>query len=115
MYAFFLLWGVKYPFNFRYMKISGKMRYFHITAVILVLLLPLPSPFILLFLDGYMITITSLPSVGAFGRNPDEFFYCFTIAATISLAITAILMEFVCWTVFQVQLLVARLHQYNYS
>ena len=101
MQAFFLLWSVKYPFNFRYMKRTGKMRYAHITGVLLVVFGPLLGPFLLL-IDGYVISVTDSPYLAAFGRNRDHFFFTFTLPATISLAATTILLDFMFWTILQV-------------
>lgn len=101
MQAFFLLWSVKYPINFRYMKRTGKMRYAHITGVLLVVLGPLLGPFLLL-IDGYLISPTDSPYLAAFGRNRDHFFLAFTVPATISLAATTILLDFMFWTILQV-------------
>ena len=102
MQAFFLLWSVKYPLNFRYLKRTGKMRYAHITAVLLILFGPLFGPFLLLA-DGYLISITDSPYLAGFGRNHHHFFIAFTVPATISLAATAILMCFIFWTILQVR------------
>ena len=101
--AFFLLWSVKYPVNFRYMKRTGKMRYAHIISVLIVLFGPLLGPFILL-IDGYHISVTDSPYLAAFGRNRDHFFIMFTVPACISLAATTILLDFMFWTILQVQL-----------
>ena len=101
MQAFFLLWSVKYPLKFRYMKCTGKMRYAHITGVLFILLGPLFGP-LLVLADGYLISLTDSPYLAAFGRNRDHFFIAFTVPATISLAATTILMCFIFWTILQV-------------
>ena len=74
MQAFFLLWSVKYPVYFRYLKRTGKMRYAHITGVLLILFGPLFGP-LLVLADGYLISITDSPYLAAFGRNRDHFFH----------------------------------------
>jgi hypothetical protein len=83
------------------MKRTGKMRYAHITGVLLVVFGPLLGPFLLL-IDGYLISVTDSPYLAAFGRNRDHFFFTFTVPATISLAATTILLDFMFWTILQV-------------
>ena len=105
MQAFFLFWCVKYPFSYRSMKVTGKLRHAHIIGVLVIVLAPLPGPLFLL-IDGLSIAITDNPSLAAFGRNPDHFFYIFTVPATTLLASTTILLEFIFWTIFQVRMYV---------
>ena len=101
MQAVFLIWGVKFPFNYKAMKGSGKLRYAHIIGVIVVVLGPLPGTLCLL-IDGLTTALTDNPSLAAFGRNRKHFFFIFSLPATILLATTAILLEFIFWTIFQV-------------
>ena len=101
MQALFLFWGVKFPLNYRAMKEIGRLRHAHIIGVLVVVLGPLPFS-LCLFIDGMTTVVTDNPSLAAFGRNPDHFFFTFTLPATLLLAATTILLELIFWAIFQV-------------
>ena len=100
-YAMFLFWAVRYPFNYRKIRTSGKMRYIHVTVFILAVLIPLPGPLIQLR-DGY-IKISNPPRF-CVGRNTDLFFFSYSIPNSIFLATTCILMVLVFWTILKVRM-----------
>ena len=51
-----LCWGIVFPFHYRRFKVEGRIKYIHITSVILALAMALPAISALLHLiDGYSI------------------------------------------------------------
>lgn len=49
-----LCWGIVFPFHYRRFKVEGRIKYIHITSVILALALPAISA-LLHLIDGYSI------------------------------------------------------------
>ena len=99
VHSIFLFWGVRFPFNYRSLKASGNVRYAHIISVLLVVILPIPGPFIILK-DGYL--ITDNPNLVAAGRNPDLTYFFFTLPSNTLLFITSVMLFLLFWTVFKV-------------
>jgi hypothetical protein len=99
LYSIFLFWGVRFPFHYRKIRVSGKMRYIHITSFVSAVVIPLPGSLIQLK-DGF-INISNPPRF-CVGCNTDLFFLSYTIPTTVFLAISCILMVFVFWTILKV-------------
>ena len=96
LHAIFLFWAVNFPFSYRQLRISRRMRYAHVISVLLGLIIPLPGP--LLFLkDGY---------VGAFefcsGRNAVLVHGMFAIPLSIFVGIAISLLMLTLWSIFKV-------------
>ena len=99
IHAGFVFWGLKYPFNYRMFKISGKIRYAHIISVLLAVVLPLPGALVHLK-GGYVITAS--PSLVCAGRNTDYTYFAFTLPLSVLLVITTCLIALILWTVLKV-------------
>ena len=66
-HAISLCWGILFPFHFRQMKLTKKLKYVHISTVLVALLLPIIPALLLLFKDGYVIIDT--PTTFCAGRS----------------------------------------------
>ena len=98
LHAVFLFWGVRYPFSYRQLKISGRIRYAHIISVILAVVVPLPAALVHLK-DGYIITAN--PTLVCAGRNTDFLYYTFILPISVVLVIATCLLVFMCWAIFK--------------
>lgn len=99
--AVFMFWSMAYPFSFRQLKISGRIRYAHIISVVLALLIPLPSVFT--HFNGGNIYITS-SVYPCLGRNYDYLYYSFILPMSILEVGGMILLVLIIWTIFKVRL-----------
>lgn len=98
LHAVFLFWGVAFPFSFRQLKDSGRIRYAHIISVVLAVVLPLPGPLIQLK-DGY--APGGPPSFLCFARNQDIYFYTFILPVSVIIGITSCLLVLILWIIFK--------------
>lgn len=96
----FLFCGVRFPYSYRHLKTSGRLRYAHIITVLSAVVLPIPGPLVLLFIDGYM--VTDHPNLITAARNPDLYFFLFTLPASILVAIICIMLVLTFWTILKV-------------
>ena len=99
VHAIFLFWAVHYPFSYRLLRVSGKMRYAHIISVLLALIIPLPGALIPLK-DGFITTRN--PTLVCVGRNVGFTFYTLILPLSIIIGITLCLLLFTFWTLFKV-------------
>lgn len=99
LHTVFMFWGVVYPFSYRQLKISGRIRYAHIISIILASVYPLPAALIHLQ-DGYIVTRS--PAYACLGRNTDHTFYTFVLPVSIILAAIVCLLVLVFWTILKV-------------
>ena len=99
LHTTFLFWGVVFPFSYRELRVSGRIRYAHIISVLLALIVPLLGALAPLK-DGYVITRN--PTLACQGRNSDHTYYTFILPATITLCITSCLLAVTFWTLFKV-------------
>ena len=100
LHASFLFWGVAFPFHYRQMKVSKRLKYAHVISVVLAVIIPLPGALVPLK-DGFV--VTSYPALACAVRNTDVTFYTLIVPLSIFLAITAILLVFMFWKIFKVQ------------
>ena len=98
-HAVFLFWAVVFPFSFRQLKLSGRMRYAHIISVILGILVPLPAGLTQLK-DGYAASFT--PTILCVGRNRDYTYYAFVLPSCIIMCTVSCLLVIIIWTIFKV-------------
>ena len=96
-----MFWSVAYPFGFRQLKVSGKIRYAHIASIVAALLIPLPSAFVHLSGGNLYITSSVLPCMG---RNTDYIYYTFILPMSILEVGGMILLVLIIWTIFKVRL-----------
>ena len=97
--AVFMFWSVAYPFSFRQLKITGKIRYAHIISILLALLIPLPSAFTQL--AGGSVFTTNLV-VPCLGRNRNYIYYTFILPISLLLGGGLVLLMLVIWILFKV-------------
>ena len=98
LFAVVLFWGVRYPFNYRMTKNTGKIRYVHIASVALAVFFPLVAVLVNLR-DGYMISFDS-PHI-CVGRDLNYSYYTFLLPLSIVLGATSLLLILIFWTIFQ--------------
>ena len=100
LHSVFLFWAVVFPFSYRQLRISGRIRYAHIISVVLAVVIPFPFPLIHL-IDGYLLTFT-FPVLLCVCRNPDHTYYTITLPISILLCITSCLLVLILWAIFKV-------------
>ena len=96
----FMFWSVAYPFSFRQLKITGKIRYAHIISILLALLIPLPSVFTQLVDGSVYITSIVLPCLGL---NSDYIYYTFVLPNSLLLIGEMVLLVLIIWVLFKVR------------
>ena len=94
-----LCWGVIFPYNFRQMKIEQKMKYFHITAILLALLYPTLPAFINLH-DGYV--MAGSPTTVCFGRSSTVTFFGLILPLSILIAVATSALIITFWKILKV-------------
>ena len=70
-------WGVVWPYHYSVTKSSGRMKYYHISAVVISILFRLVLTLIIQFNGGYGVILVLSPRCG--GVNPDNVFYSFML------------------------------------
>lgn len=98
LFAIVLFWGVRFPFNYRVTKTTGKIRYVHIASVALAVFFPLVAVLVNLR-DGYTISFDS-PHI-CIGRNLNYSYYTFLLPLSIVLGATSFLLILIFWTIFE--------------
>ena len=99
LHTVFLYWGVAFPISYRQFKISERIRYAHITCVVVAVVIPIPGGLIHLK-DGFI--AVGNPSSVCVGRNLDYSFYTFVIPISVTLAANICLVVLTIWTIFKV-------------
>lgn len=105
LYAVILFWGVAFPFSYRQLKISGRIRYAHVISILLALILPLTSALIPLK-NGFVSTRN--PTIACVGRSTDLLYYTFILPLSIFLGITSFLHMLTFWIIFKVKIQIIR-------
>ncbi len=98
-HAIFLFWAVKFPFSYRQLRISGRIRYAHVISVLLALIIPLPGA--LFYLKSGFLSPRNPPLI-CFGAGTDHGYYTFTLPISISLGSTSCLLMLTFWKIFKV-------------
>ena len=99
LHGIFLFWAVVLPFNYRQLRISGRIRYAHIISVVLAVIIPLPAALVHLK-DGHIAYYT--PTLLCQARNRDYGYYTFVLPVSIIMCITSCLLVVIIWTIFKV-------------
>lgn len=99
VHALFLCWSVAFPFGYRQLKLSGRLRHAHIATLLLALIVPLPGPLVHLK-DGYV--PGNAPALVCIGQNVDVIFYTFILPVSIIVAFAVCLLVIIFWTIFKV-------------
>lgn len=100
LHAFFLFWGVYFPFSYRQLQRSGQVRYAHIASILLALGVPLFSA-LLPLKDGYISTRN--PSLACVGRNSAYTYFLLVLPLSIICCIIACLMILTFWRISNVR------------
>ena len=103
LHGIFLFWAVVFPFNYRQLRISGRIRYAHIISVVLAVVVPLPAALVHLK-DGHIAFIT--PALLCQGRNRDYTYYTLVLPLSIIMCITSCLLVVIIWTIFKVIIII---------
>ena len=101
-----LYWGVAFPFHFRRFKSEGRIKYVHVTTVIVVLLLPM-IPALVPLVDGYAITLG--PSDLCVGSNMDITYFTVILPISVLMATSSTILIILFWIVFKVKILITQL------
>ena len=99
LHAFFLFWGVYFPFSYRKLQMSGQVRYAHIASILVALVVPL-LPALLPLKDGFLNTRN--PSLACLGRNSDYTYFLLVLPLSIIGCSIACLMILTFWKILNV-------------
>ena len=98
LFAAILVWGVRHPFSYRNLKVTGRIRYAHVICVTLAVLIPLLASLVTLT-EGYRINDDS-PYVCSVGSL--EFaYYSLIFPISILQAVTTFMLVVIFWTIFK--------------
>ena len=92
-----IFWAITFPFHYERLKASGRLKYFHITAIVLAITLPV-IPALALLRDGYQISRFPFCS----GRSLSTTFYGFVLPFSILSGTTTILIVIASWNMLKV-------------
>jgi hypothetical protein len=96
-----IFWVITFPFHYERFKASGRLKYFHITSVVLVITLP-AIPALALLRDGYHISRFPFCT----GRSLNTIFYGFVLPFSILSGTITTLMVVSSWSLFKVRQIV---------
>ena len=95
-----IFWGVKFPLHSRSFKKNNRMKYIHLTYVVLALLLPLVPVFMNAFKGGY--TMGRNPPILCTGSDAGANFYSLVLPINIILGIGTNLLIVIFWKIHKV-------------
>ena len=98
-HALGILRGIAFPFLYHKIKTEGKLKYIHITTVMIALILPL-VPALLPLIDGYGVIPTSIGI--CVGRNIVITYFSLVLPFSILFAIASTVLIAVFWRLFKV-------------
>ena len=111
-----LFWGIQFPFHARSFKTTGRIKYIHITMVIVGLVLP-TLPVVVAFTPGNPNTsgfgLTRFPPILCTSLQRDPSFYSLVLPINILLAIGVPLVIIVFWTIHKVYTRISDAYDYN--
>ena len=96
-----LCWGIAFPFHYRRFQAEEKLKYIHITTVLIALLLP-SVPALLHLKEGY--SVSNTPTTVCFGRSMAVTFFSLILPLSIILAITTSIFVIMFWIILKVNL-----------
>ena len=95
-----MFWGLRFPFQAHNFKVTGKMKYLHITVVLLGLILPIIPVAVALGTGGF--TLNRLPPIICSARSSDATFYAVALPVGFMLALGITLLILLFWTIYKV-------------
>ena len=102
-----MFWGLKFPFQAHNFKVTGKMKYLHITVVLLALILPIIPVAVVLGTGGY--TFARFTPIICSAQNTDAAFYAVIIPVGVMLALGITLLILLFWTIYKVCTLISEI------
>ena len=93
-------WGVVWPYHYSVTKSSGRMKYYHISALVISVFGPLVLTLIIQFNGGYGVIIALSPRCG--GLNPDIVFYSVLLPMDIIVIVGILLLVITLWNIADV-------------
>ena len=98
-HALGILGGVEFPFKYRKFKVEGKVKYVHISTVVVAVILPL-APALLPLIDGYSIVPSSLDV--CFSRNAALTYFTLVLPFSILFALATTILIAMFWKILKV-------------
>ena len=99
-HALGLCWGILFPFHYRTFKLAGRIKYIHVTSVVLALVLP-AIPSLLHLISGY--GIGPGPFDACVGRNSIVTFFTVILPLSILMAIATSALVIIFWKILKVR------------
>lgn len=98
-HAMLLFWALNFPFSYRQLKTSGKVRYVHIIVVLLALFLPVPATLGVLF-QGFIYSRN--PSPTCYVSSSEYVYFAFGLPLSVIMGITACMLLLSFWAILKV-------------
>ena len=102
-----MFWGLKFPFQAHNFKVTAKMKYLHITVVLLALILPIIPVAVVLGTGGF--SFARFPPIICTARNADVAFYALIIPIDVMLTLGITLLILLFWTIYKVCTLISEI------
>ena len=102
------LWGVVWPYHYSVTKSSGRMKYYHISALVISILFPFVFTVTVHFNGGYGISLPDSPRCE--GVNTDIVFYFLFLPMDIIIIASILLLVITLWNISDV---VSNIHYYS--
>ena len=98
-HAIALSWGIIFPFHFRRMKMEKKLKYFHVTTVLIALSFPM-LPALIHLHDGYVMANTR--TTICLGRSVAVTFFALILPLSVLTAMATSALIIVFWKILKV-------------
>ena len=99
-HALGLCWGIMFPSHYRRLKTEGRIKYIHVTTVVLALVLPAISA-LLHLIDGY--SIAPGPIDVCIGQNMAVTYFTTILPVSILLAMATLVLVIMFWKILKVR------------
>ena len=99
-HALGLCWGIVFPFHYKRVKAEGRIKYIHVTTVVLAFVLP-AIPALLHLIEGYSIAPGSFGI--CFGQNKAIVYFTMILPMSILLATATSVLVISFWKIFKVR------------
>ena len=98
-HAIALSWGIVFPFHFRRMRIEERLKYFHITIILIAVFFPM-LPALIHLKDGYIIANT--PTTFCLGRSVAVTFFALLLPLSGLSAVATSALIIIFWKILKV-------------
>ena len=99
-HALGLCWGIVFPFHYKRVKAEGRIKYIHVTTVVLTLVLP-AIPALLHLIDGYSISLG--PQAVCTGQNIAITYFITILPMSILMAMATSVLVILFWRILKVR------------